>query len=76
MERLTFAQEALATKEDAQALGPFGVMKPSLKTKCAWTPFEGKKVTGRILRVVLRGKTVYDGEKIIGDPVGNLIFPT
>lgn len=47
----------------------------NLKTKCAWTPFEGKKVTGRISRVVLRGKTVYDGEEVIGEPRGNFVFP-
>jgi carbamoyl-phosphate synthase/aspartate carbamoyltransferase/dihydroorotase len=47
----------------------------NLKTKCAWTPFEGKRVTGRISRVVLRGRTVYDGEKAIGEPMGNIVFP-
>jgi len=47
----------------------------NLKTKCAWTPFEGRRVTGKILRVVLRGRTVYDGEKVIGGPTGRIVFP-
>lgn len=34
-----------------------------LKSRCGWTPFEGVEVTGRVRRVVLRGKEAYrDGE--------------
>ena len=29
-------------------------------SKCGWTPFEGWKVRGRVKRVVLRGKTVFN----------------
>ena len=47
----------------------------NLKTKCAWTPFEGKRVTGRILRVVLRGEIVFDGGNVIGNPRGNVVYP-
>jgi carbamoyl-phosphate synthase/aspartate carbamoyltransferase/dihydroorotase len=32
-------------------------------TRCAWTPFEGMSVHGKLCRVVLRGKEVFrDGE--------------
>ncbi len=32
-------------------------------TRCGWTPFEGRKVKGRVSRVVLRGKEVFhDGQ--------------
>jgi carbamoyl-phosphate synthase/aspartate carbamoyltransferase/dihydroorotase len=34
-------------------------------TKCGWTPFEGRKVRGRIKRVVIRGKQAYDDGNII-----------
>lgn len=47
----------------------------NLQTKCGWTPFEGRKVTGKITKVVLRGEVVFDGEKIIGIPKGKIISP-
>jgi len=35
----------------------------NLFTRCAWTPFEGWRVRGRVRRVVLRGQEVYrDGQ--------------
>ncbi|MDO8496927.1 MAG: amidohydrolase family protein [bacterium] len=39
-----------------------------LKTKCGWTPFEGWKVKGRVKRVVLRGKKVYEDGKVLVKP--------
>jgi carbamoyl-phosphate synthase/aspartate carbamoyltransferase/dihydroorotase len=37
-------------------------------TRCAWTPFEGRKVRGRVQRVVLRGKEVFKEGKVLGQP--------
>jgi carbamoyl-phosphate synthase/aspartate carbamoyltransferase/dihydroorotase len=37
-------------------------------TRCAWSPFEGRKVRGRVIRVVLRGKTAYSDGKILAVP--------
>ena len=34
-------------------------------TRCGWTPFEGWKVRGRLKRVVLRGKKVYEGRRVL-----------
>ena len=47
----------------------------NLLTKCGWTQFDGVKVKGKVVKVVLRGKTVYDGEQIVGKPEGKVIFP-
>lgn len=47
----------------------------NLKTKCGWTPFDGMRVTGKIVRVVLRGETVFDRGDIVGNPKGNIIYP-
>jgi carbamoyl-phosphate synthase/aspartate carbamoyltransferase/dihydroorotase len=38
-------------------------------TRCGWTPFEGWKVKGRVRKVVLRGRTALEDEKIIA-PAG------
>ena len=40
----------------------------NLKTKCGWSPFEGKKVTGRVRRVFLRGHKVYEDGEILVKP--------
>ncbi len=38
-------------------------------TRCAWTPFEGWKVRGRLRRVVLRGEIAYEDGKVLS-PTG------
>ncbi|MBU3957268.1 amidohydrolase family protein [Patescibacteria group bacterium] len=40
----------------------------NLKTKCGWSPFEGKRVTGRVRRVFLRGQKVYEDGKVLVKP--------
>lgn len=40
----------------------------ALKTKCAWTPFEGKRVQGRVIRVRLRGQDVYRDHQLLVEP--------
>ncbi len=37
----------------------------NLKTKCGWSPFNGWKVKGKIERVFMRGKKVFENEKIL-----------
>ena len=45
-------------------------------TKCGWTPFAGVEVAGRVLRTVLRGRTVWDGEKVTAQPgSGRVLWP-
>lgn len=46
-----------------------------LFTKCGWSPFEGREVTGKVKKVVLRGKTVFE-DGIISGPAGKVIFPS
>ena len=46
----------------------------NLQTKAGWTPFEGVRVTGRIVRTVLRGDVVFDGEEIMEPPRGRVTY--
>jgi carbamoyl-phosphate synthase/aspartate carbamoyltransferase/dihydroorotase len=46
-----------------------------LQSKSAWTPFDGVRVKGKIEKVVLRGKVIFDGEEIKGPPSGRTIQP-
>lgn len=39
-----------------------------LFSRCGWSPFEGKKVKGRVSRVIIRGKDVYRDRKILAHP--------
>lgn len=37
-------------------------------TRCGWTPFEGRKVKGRVRRVVLRGKEIFRDGQVLAQP--------
>lgn len=37
-------------------------------TRCGWTPFEGRKVNGRVSRVVLRGQAAFKNRQVIANP--------
>lgn len=43
-------------------------------TKAKWTPFEGMKVKGKIKKVTLRGKVVFEDGRVSG-PFGKVIYP-
>lgn len=40
----------------------------SFYTKCKWSPFEGFKVKGKIERVFIRGKKIFENNKILAKP--------
>lgn len=44
------------------------IKNSNLKTKCGWSPFDGKRVIGRVRRVFLRGQKVYEDGKILVKP--------
>ncbi len=37
-------------------------------SRCGWTPYEGWTLTGRVIRTVLRGKTVYENGQFRAEP--------
>ncbi|NMC11795.1 MAG: amidohydrolase family protein [Chloroflexi bacterium] len=41
-------------------------------TRCGWTPFEGRKVRGRLRQVTLRGKLAFDSGKMYAQPGSGL----
>ncbi len=44
------------------------IQNKNIKSKCGWTPFAGREVTGRVHRVILRGQVVYEDGKISAPP--------
>ena len=51
------------------------ISNEGLFTKAGWTPFEGLEVKGKIVKVVLRGETVFEDGQIIDGPKGKVIYP-
>lgn len=39
-----------------------------MHSKCGWTPFDGREMSGRVTKVILRGQTVYKNGQIISHP--------
>ena len=53
----------------------YGLEDARMRTRCGWTPFAGRQVTGRVVKVVLRGETVFDGEQVLAAPgSGRVLF--
>jgi dihydroorotase-like cyclic amidohydrolase len=46
----------------------YEIRAAELYSRCGWTPFEGWKVQGRVTKVVLRGKTVFEDGKVKVEP--------
>jgi dihydroorotase (multifunctional complex type) len=44
------------------------VMQKPWQTKCDWSPFEGRRVRGKIERVLLRGREVMSDGNILAEP--------
>jgi carbamoyl-phosphate synthase/aspartate carbamoyltransferase/dihydroorotase len=49
-------------------LGDFEITNEGLQTKCGWTPFAGRKVAGKVSKVTLRGKVVYENGQVLAQP--------
>jgi allantoinase len=39
-----------------------------LNSSAGWTPFDGMTLKGKVIRTILRGKTVYDGQTVTAEP--------
>ncbi len=44
------------------------ISNKNLKTKCQWSPFAGFKIRGKIKKVILRGKTVFENDQLKVNP--------
>ncbi|HEY85593.1 MAG TPA: amidohydrolase family protein [Chloroflexi bacterium] len=60
--------EQLETWVEIDPQSEYEIRGDESHTRCAWTPFEGWKVRGRVRRVMLRGQEVYRDGKILAKP--------
>lgn len=51
------------------------IKNEDIVSKSGWTPFDGVKVKGKVRKVFLRGKEVFNGEEFFG-PYGKIITPS
>jgi carbamoyl-phosphate synthase/aspartate carbamoyltransferase/dihydroorotase len=47
---------------------PWVIPAKGWQTKCGWTPFAGRRAGGRVRRVVLRGRTVFEDGAVLAAP--------
>jgi allantoinase len=46
-----------------------------LVTAAGWSPYSGRRVKGRVIAAYSRGRLVYDGERVCGEPGGGAFVP-
>ena len=46
----------------------YEIKAAEMHSRCGWTPFEGWKVKGKVIKVVLRGETAFENGKILVKP--------
>lgn len=51
------------------------IRNETLKTKCGWTPFDGREVAGYVQKVVLFGQTVYEDGQITTHAGSGTVLP-
>ncbi len=45
-------------------------------SKAKYSPFDGRRVTGKVIKTFVAGKVVYDEGRIVGEPgMGSIIYP-
>lgn len=53
----------------------YSLSNVDLKTKCGWTPFEGRKVRGKVREVYIRGQKVFENGVVLAKPgSGRIIY--
>lgn len=54
----------------------FRVRKQDLLYRHRLSPYVGRALTGRVVRTILRGKTIFHGGRVIGPPAGKFVEPS
>lgn len=55
--------------------GQFTVRAEDLLYRHKQSPYVGRALTGRVVRTILRGNTVFEGGKLVSRPTGQLVKP-
>ncbi len=63
--RIYHLPEQAETWIDVDEHGSYTFPDHPLYTKCGWSPFEGRRMTGRLTHVVYKGKEIYRDGKVL-----------
>jgi len=64
------------TKIEINTHDSYFIIPDSLFTKCCWSPFDGWKVKGKVERVFIRGRKVFEDDKIlVKQGFGRVLLP-
>jgi allantoinase len=44
------------------------VDRDALRTSAGWDPYEGRRIPGRVVMTIARGRVVWDGARVLGEP--------
>lgn len=47
---------------------PWVIDGARLLGRCGWSPFDGMRVSARVVETVIRGETVFDGSRVVAQP--------
>jgi dihydroorotase-like cyclic amidohydrolase len=53
---------------------PHTINQKTMYSKCGWTPFDGMPVVGRVRRVILRGRVVFEDGQVMAPPGSGIMF--
>lgn len=55
---------------------PWVIDGARLLGRCGWSPYDGMRVTARVIETTIRGAIVYDGERVVALPgTGRVMWP-
>lgn len=65
------------TKVEVDENLQYEIKNEDLKTKCAWSPFQGKRMRGKVTRVYIKEELVFENGQVLVSPgFGKIIQPT
>ncbi len=62
------------TKIEVDSDTKYEIRNTNLFTKCGWSPFNDWKVKGKIIKVVIRGQTVFENGTVLAKPGSGIIL--
>lgn len=66
--RIFSLPEQAETWVEVDEKAKYEIRAAEMHSRCGWTPFEGRQVRGRVLRVVLRGRDAFQDGKVLAAP--------
>jgi dihydroorotase-like cyclic amidohydrolase len=63
-----------STKIEVDDTTEYAIDASSFLSKCKWSPFDGWKVRGKVMKVELHGKTIFENGKLLAKPGSGMVL--